>query len=277
MEATNIVPEPTPAQPENADVATKVVEEEIKDYEVPPEALNFEPPEDAVFFTFSNGDKHRRIFGEPQKFSQAEEAELVAFDNFLAKNGLELPPGFTLRDALKHIIVWNDYLKSYEGIIQQYEGLKAIRPVSTVGIEDILNSGMFYFCNRDKNFRPICILNLKKFVNMEFTDEELARFTVLMFDYVIDKCMIPGKIENFVVLLDARDVWATQIPHKRLKPLIGTMKTWYRGRLYKFFALHVSMTMRVLWKVVKGFMDETTQKQMVVFGGSYKKELLGKI
>jgi len=34
------------------------------------------------------------------------------------------------------------------------------------------------------------------------------------------------------------------------------------------------MTLRVIWKVLKSFMDASTQKQMFVYGSSYKKELL---
>jgi hypothetical protein len=34
------------------------------------------------------------------------------------------------------------------------------------------------------------------------------------------------------------------------------------------------MTLRVIWKVLKSFMDASTQKQMFVYGGTYKADLL---
>lgn len=242
--------------------------------QVPPEAESYFPPEDSVFFIFSNGEKHRRIFGEPQMYEPDEEKALEEFANYLNSKSLALPAGCSMRDAYKHLIVLEDPAKTYESILSQHNFFKNIRPVSTAGIEGLLQSGLFYFCNRDKNFRPIWVLDLKKFVELQFTDEELTRCTVIMFDYVCNKCMVPGKIENFIVFVDARDVGATQIPRKRIKPLIDTMKTCYRGRLYKFFGLHVSMTLRVIWKLVKGFMDKSTQKQMEIYGGTYTKDLL---
>ena len=187
--------------------------------------MNFDPPQDAVFFMLPKGDKHRRIFAEPQTLEDWEQRIVDEFEAYLKENKLTLPEGYTLRDAYKHLVVTGDNKKAYDGVVFQYETLKKIRPVKMEGIEHLLESGMFYFCNRDKNYRPICILNLKKFVNEDFTDEELSRCTVLMFDYVCNYCMIPGKIENFIVMVDARDVWATQIPPKRLKPLIDMMKT----------------------------------------------------
>jgi len=185
------IPAPTPA-----------MSEESKAMVVPQEAWNYEPPKDAVFFMFPNGDKHRRIFSPPQVLDEEEEKKIDEFENYLKDNNLSLPEGFTLRDAFKHLVVTDDNKKAYEGVIFQHETLNKLRPVSQDGLESLLQSGMFYFCNRDKNYRPICILNLKKFVDQTFTDEELTRFTVLMFDYVCNNCMIPGKIENFVVMVD---------------------------------------------------------------------------
>lgn len=95
-----------------------------------------------------------------------------------------------------------------------------------------------------------------------------------MIDYVIDNCMIPGKIENFIAIIDARDVWATQIPATKIKPFIDVLKSAYRGRLYRFFSVNVGMMLRAVWKVLKAFLDESTQRLMVIHGGSYKKDLL---
>lgn len=150
-----------PAEDRKPPVPEPVEVEEIKEKEVPSEALDYIPPQDAVFFVFPNGDLHRRIFAEPQEFLPEENEQIQEFEKYLKDNNLSLPETCTLRDAYKHIIVTQDFALAYDGLIKQYDTLKSIRPVSQSGIEHLLTSGMFYFCNRDKNFRPICILSLK--------------------------------------------------------------------------------------------------------------------
>ena len=129
--------------------------------QLPAEALEYDPPEDAIFVTFSDGKRHRRIFAEPQTYSEEEVKVMEEFEQYLKDNALELPAGYTLRDAYKHIIATKSFDKAFDGIQKQHEMLSSIRPVCSEGLENFLNKGILYFCNRDRNFRPICILNLK--------------------------------------------------------------------------------------------------------------------
>lgn len=193
--------------------------------DVPPEVKDFDPPLEAEFFLMEKGVKYRRIFGEPMVFSEEEEALINEFVKYLDKNKYKLPHTMTIRDAYRHLIVIKDHKETYESVWAQYNFFLRVRPVKTDNLEMLMDSGIFYFCNRDKYHRPICVLNLKKFCTLKYTDDELERFTVLMFDYVVERCMVPGKIENMIVLVDAKDVGVTQIPRKKLRPLTNTMKT----------------------------------------------------
>lgn len=131
------------------------------EYQLPQEVLDYNPPEDAIFVTFSDGKRHRRIFAEPQEYSDEEIKTMKEFEEYWKDNGFEFPPGCTLRDAYKHVIATKTFDKAYESLQKQHEMLSSIRPVTSEGVEHFLNKGILYFCNRDKNFRPICILNLK--------------------------------------------------------------------------------------------------------------------
>lgn len=241
---------------------------------VPPEAANYDPPHDVVFFMIDKKHKHRRIFAEPQQFEPDEEEECRQFQAYLDANDLEIPPGYTIRDAYKHIIVAEDFKEAYETLKYQYDYLNKIRPVSSDGIEKLLNSGIFYFLNRDRHFRPILILNLRRAIDTKYTDDELIRLSILTLDYCVENCMWPGKIENWLVIVDAKDVGITQIPRKKLKPMVEVIKNCYRGRLYKFIGVNVTFMLRVIWKLVKSFVDSSTQKQMEVYGTDFKQTLL---
>mmetsp|Transcript_23363 Transcript_23363/g.20755 ORF Transcript_23363/g.20755 Transcript_23363/m.20755 type:complete len:125 (+) Transcript_23363:73-447(+) len=123
--------------------------------QIPMEALDFIPGEDVVFFKFSDGKKHRRIFAEPQEYSQSELIEIDRFKAYIRDNDLKLPEECSDREAYKHLVATGKHEKAYEGIVKQFESLKAIRPIAYEPIEFLLNSGIFYFHRRDKNFRPI--------------------------------------------------------------------------------------------------------------------------
>ena len=114
---------------------------------------------------------------------------------------------------------------------------------------------------------------MRTFVKLKYTDDELQRFTVLMFDYVVERCMVPGRVESLIAIVDAKDAGLTSIPRKKLKPLISAMKTCYRGRLYRFYGINVSFTLRVIWKMVKKFVEQSTAKQMEMYGSDYLEEL----
>jgi hypothetical protein len=85
-------------------------------YEIPEEIINYDPPVEAVFVTFSDGKKNRRIFSEPQVFSEEEIEIINKFEEYLKDNGLTLPEGYDLRDAYKHIIAKKDFEKAYSGV-----------------------------------------------------------------------------------------------------------------------------------------------------------------
>lgn len=85
-------------------------------YEIPEEIINYNPPEEAVFVTFKDGKRHRRIFAEPQVFSEEEIEVINKFEEYLKDNGLSLPEGYDLRDAYKHIIAKKDFEKAYSGV-----------------------------------------------------------------------------------------------------------------------------------------------------------------
>ena len=103
-----------PTEPQETEVSK--VPEEVKDKILPEAARDFTPGDDAIFFTFSDGKKHRRIFSEPQEYSQSELIEIDKFMAYLRDNGLELPEGTSTREAYKHIVAAGKYDKAFEGI-----------------------------------------------------------------------------------------------------------------------------------------------------------------
>lgn len=89
--------------------------------------------------------------------------------------------------------------------------------------------------------------------------------------------MRSGAIENWLVILDWTDVGITEIPSKKLKTMVSQLQRNFRGRLYKLFAINVSIILRTIWFLVKSMADKFTQKKMIMHGSDYTQDLLDHI
>ena len=89
--------------------------------------------------------------------------------------------------------------------------------------------------------------------------------------------MRSGAIENWLVILDWTDVGLTEIPTKKLKTMVSQLQRNFKGRLYKLFAINVSIVLRTVWFMVKAMTDKFTQKKMILHGSDFEKDLINHI
>lgn len=85
--------------------------------------------------------------------------------------------------------------------------------------------------------------------------------------------MIPGTIEAWTCIFDLKDVGVMEIPKDRIQPLVRNMTKNYRGRLFRFYATDVTFIVRQLWKLAHKFVDEFTNKKLLIFGDNYQEEI----
>jgi len=76
-------------------------------------------------------------------------------------------------------------------------------------VKDMLSEGVIYGHKRDKQFRPIIIVDCMKILaNAEKIDTLIAA-TNYFLDHVISKAMIPGKIESWTTIFDLKGIGAS--------------------------------------------------------------------
>ena len=92
-------------------------------------------------------------------------------------------------------------------------------------------------------------------------------------EYVCNNVMVPGKVENWIVIADCSDVWVTQIPTTKLQTMVTIMQQNYPGRLYKLFAINVSFTLRAIWSVLSNFIDSFTEQKIKIYSDDYLEDL----
>ena len=99
---------------------------------------------------------------------EREETHLNDFRNFLTSKNLSLPAGYDdeNRVCLRFLqgCKW-DYQKSYDGIIEHAEWSSKVNVTNIDPVLNYLNSGFLYAYKRDKNLRPIIIVNVRKIID----------------------------------------------------------------------------------------------------------------
>lgn len=85
-------------------------------------------------------------------------------------------------------------------------------PFQLKSTEDFLTQGILYIYKRDRGHRPIIVINTERLIASKCDVEQLVYLANFQIDYVIRNCLIPGRIENWTVILNMDNVGLTQIP-----------------------------------------------------------------
>ena len=136
-----------------------------------------------------------------------------------------------------------------------------------------LELGVVYGVRRDINMRPVIIINVRRMIDSHINVDRLIALTNFFLDYTIAYAMIPGKIESWTCIFDLKDVGVTEIPKDRIQPLVNFMTKMYRGRLFRFYATDVTWVVRQLWKLAHRFVDEFTNKKLLIYGSDYAEDI----
>jgi hypothetical protein len=64
----------------------------------------------------------------------------------------------------------------------------------------------------------------------------MVHLSTYMIQFMITRTLIPGRVENWIIIMDMKDVGLTEIPKKLLKALAAPLQQFFKGRLFK---LHI--------------------------------------
>lgn len=90
-------------------------------------------------------------------------------------------------------------------------------------IKEELNKGYAYIYRRDRAHRPIFVMNVNKVKKIKTDHETLINVSTYVIQFIISRALVPGKVENWVSIIDMKGVGITEIPktliQKMTKPL----------------------------------------------------------
>ena len=83
-------------------------------------------------------------------------------------------------------------------------------------ISELLKSGGVYINGRDKSLRPIIVLQVQHLINQKQyfgqNNLNLLYFIIFIMEYASKYMMIPGRIENLILIVDCLDVGIFNAP-----------------------------------------------------------------
>eukprot|EP00439_Symbiodinium_sp_Y106_P034340 s8085_g4.t1 len=122
------------------------------------------------------------------------------------------------------------------GMAPEQERVRRL-PLQEADILQDLSCGAMYWHGRDRKCRPCLVVRIERFADLIKDKERCVRMTIFVLEYAIRYAMVPGRVENWVVLVDfenASDVVSFfQLPTMCLtaKALSQTLESVYCCRM----------------------------------------------
>jgi hypothetical protein len=89
----------------------------------------------------------------------------------------------------------------------------------------LLQGGSIYLNGRDKHYRPILIVKAEKFMKIMPVPaiEDLITLALWFFEFMEKHMLVPGRIENVIMIIDCKNLSVWNTPYAILKAVIGVL------------------------------------------------------
>jgi hypothetical protein len=171
--------------------------------------------------------------------------------------------------------------KSYERLIKYIDWFHNKFPMEINPgdkICQLLNLGFLYIYGRDCHFRPIIICQpsiCQKYIKL-FDDKEIIDASVFLFQFLVNNMLIPGQIENWVMILNFEGSSPLNMPDA-VKKLIKTVSENFLSRLYKCYVYGMSFFINFMFKLACNFLEEVTVQKITILDKNNKEQLFENI
>lgn len=228
---------------------------------IPKEAYNYFPSGEKLFI--SSGRSIVRYIFYNTEFTQYELTQLSEFKQYLESTKTSIPDEIRLEEVLRAIIGCKfNFKKSLEAInsairwklLNMPQGIDSLYTKAEI----LLNSGSIYIHGRDHRYRPLIILNAGKLDLDKYTSEDYCNLLCFTLEYCIRELMVPGHIENWIIITDLNQQSLGSLPISELKTIIKTLQDNFRCRMIVNYIVNAPRSLRFIWTVIKGFIETHT-------------------
>ncbi|CRH00874.1 Sec14 domain containing protein [Plasmodium relictum] len=242
-----------------------VIEKNVNEYTIDENVFFFEPNKDDVY------DKNfnlRYIFHNTF-INTEEEIAICEFKKYCKNKSLKINKTFFENECLRYLYSAQfDFAKALDLIKSNYEfRISNVLPIKEKDVIDYINKGVMYWHGRDKKCRPILIINL---LNVELLNiEKLINLFFFCFEFFLKYLCIPGKIENYISIIDCSGISISKFPMSTFMKLIEIMNSKYRCRLYRMYIIDAPKLFKTFGRSFLSFAPNYMTKKLKILDNNY--------
>ncbi|CXI65134.1 Sec14 protein, putative [Plasmodium berghei] len=246
-----------------------IVEKKINEHTIDEDVFLFEPCEEDIY---DKNNNLRYIFHNT--FIRTEEEIMISeFKKYCKNKCLKINKSFFENECLRYLYSAQfDFSKAFDLIKNNYEfRLSDILPINERDIIEYINKGIMYWHGRDKKCRPIIIINL---LNIELLDiQKLTNLFFFCFEFFLKYLCIPGKVENYISLIDCSGISISKFPMSTFMRLLEIMNSKYRCRLFRMYIIDAPKIFKSFGKSFLNFAPSYMTKKLKILDGNYSSYL----
>ena len=135
-----------------------------------------------------------------------------------------------------------------------------------------------YVHGRDKYFWPLIVFNPAALwhlnIDQETLFQDVIKACILVTEYVIKNCLLPGIIENWVAIMNVDKLSVWDLDRKLLKKLLNCLMDNYRCRSWRTYVVNSTMGIKMFYTVIKTFLKETTTRKFLLTDKNTCEEII---
>lgn len=240
------------------------------------EMYRFFPPKEEILLVNSNPEKNYRFIFNGHPKTEFEKKNLSKYLEYESQKGKLNYPNDWLESDTMRLLQASEYdiKKAYKTIDENINFRNKISKTINEKIISLLNSGFLYVYGRDHHFRPIIIVSIKTCVKLiskkEYVFEDISEAILYLLNYILKYIFIPGQIENWIILVDFKDVGLSEV--SEFKKILGVLNV-YRGRVYRNYIINISGFLKMAVKTALNVFGSSTSNKLKILGSDELNKL----
>jgi len=228
----------------------------------PSQAEQIQHSSDYIKSGFDTYSKRNIFYGVD--LDPSEQRHIDALRKEIEQAGIHLNKTWVDREILKYIYAAKfDIKKAFETITECLKWRAEVQSLSvTNSALELLYSGAIYTLGRDKQLRPILIINLEKIDTQNVNQNDMGMVATFFLDSVKEFSLLQGKIENLVLVIDGANKEFDNVAADKFEYILKKMVICHPTIVEKTYILNASNSLNRIWAEIQNVFEKETRSKV---------------